>query len=319
MSKRKLLPLALLLLAALALAGALLLLQSGTPAENETVPLCPLAAETVEHISYTAGDTAAELEKNGDGQWEIVSDPLLPLDQDTVQSMVESICALQAARALDTTPTDAEMGLDAPAIRLTLTDGAQEFALTVGAQNAVSDESYARVGETVCMIDSAALSGLCHSPRALYAPQQVSATASADLAGFTVENGGDPLDFTWAADSESWRLTDDAAYALDQTAVGRMVNTVCNMQSVWSITAPEEDAAYGLDAPNATVTARRTDGSRVVLRFGFVVPDENSEGAGVCYVACDAAPGVVYEVEAEHLSAFAYTKAALAAPENEEE
>lgn len=311
---KKLRPLLALGAAVLVLGAALLLLTlAGGEDVAAPIPLCPLAPEAVDTVAYREGETDVRLQKDGDGNWYLSDDPALPLDQATAQAMVESMCALQADRELDAAAISDDMGLAAPSITLELTAGADRFALTVGTLNTVTDADYAQVAgnDSVYTVGSASLSGLCHTRRTLYARPAVTGLNSSDLTGLTVQNGAGELRFVWQEDA--WHLADDPGYALDQTTVARMANTICNLQADWCITAPGADTEYGLDAPNAVVTASTADGQAVVCRFGATIPGADESDKGACYLAADSAPGNVFEVAVEHLQAFAYTKEALAA------
>lgn len=91
-----------------------------------------------------------------------------------------------------------------------------------------------------------------------------------------------------------------------------MAATICDMQTAWTITDPEEDSVYGLDAPDATVTLVANDGSSITCRFGMVDPEDDS----LCYLRSSAVEGVVYEVDSDHSSAYAYTKETLKGEES---
>ena len=79
-------------------------------------------------------------------------------------------------------------------------------------------------------------------------------------------------DLQFVLNDGTWQLADDADYTLDQSAVKRMVSTLCEMQTEWSITTPEADSAYGLDAPDVTAVLTFTDGTQLTVRFGDLVP-----------------------------------------------
>ena len=80
------------------------------------------------------------------------------------------------------------------------------------------------------------------------------------------------------------------------------------MQTAWSITAPEADSTYGLDEPDVTATLTFTDGTSQTVRFGNACTDTEDS---LCYLASDAAPTVVYEVNADYKTAYAVTKESL--------
>ena len=86
-----------------------------------------------------------------------------------------------------------------------------------------------------------------------------------------------------------------------------MAGTILEMQTAWTITAPDADRAYGLDAPDVTATLSFTDGTSLTVRFGTASASDDS----LCYLASSDAPTLVYEVNADHKSAFAVTKESL--------
>lgn len=314
---KKLLPLLVLAAVVVLLAIVLAVLSSGEEqSEQAGIPLCSLDAAVLRTIAYQNADTNVTLNKQ-DEVWTLQGDPALPLNQTTVESVAADIAAVQALRALSDEADVDGMGFDSPTMTLTLAGETDTFTLTVGANNAMTDSYYVKVNdsETVYTVATGDLTGLCKTPQALYQAQDITALQTAGLAAMTVSTGSETLQFTQT--DGSWTLADDPAYSLDQSLVTRMANTVCNLQTEWSITAPQPDAAYGLDAPSVTVTLTAADGAAATCYFGATDPEDDS----VCYLRADTAPAVVYEVAAENLSAFAYTKASLqaATPETAEE
>ena len=156
------------------------------------------------------------------------------------------------------------------------------------------------------------MNNLCKAPRSLYAAQSLTDKTSDDVTALTVG------DLQFVLNDGTWQLADDADYALDQSAVKRMVSTLCEMQTEWSITMPEADSTYGLDAPDVTAVLAFSDGTQLTVRFGDLVPDAaddtdtgSTTTTSLCYLASDGAPGIVYEVKAAHKDAFAVTKESL--------
>ena len=310
MARKKGLALGLLGGAALVLALALLLLRRAAPAaEPAPEPLCPLAAADIGRLTYTfEGDTVA-LTKNDAGDWTLTDDPALPLAQGTVRQMVDDMAALTPTSTLGPEADIAAMGFDAPKAEITLETGNASFSLTIGAVNVMTGSYYLRTGEgdTVYTAASADVSALCRSRRGLYAAQTLNDLDAEALTAMTVQTGAETLEFVRKDDA--WQLASDPDFALDQDKVQRMANTACGLQTAWTVTAPAEPAAYGLDAPDVTVTV--TDGeSSWTAYFGA----DAGTDAGTCYLTADDASGLVYEVLTQHKDAFAYTKTALAAP-----
>lgn len=317
--KKKIIPLlaACAVILVLGIALAALTMLGGEEEEDTGIPLCTIAVDSVDHISYDDGENAQSLTKDGDGNWTLDSDPLLPISKNQAEAVAEDITGLEAQRIMtDDAEVDA-MGFDDPEMILTITAGDETFTVTVGAQNTMTDTYYVRTStdDTVYTVSVSELSSVCKTPENLYEPQRMIDLASDDVATMTVRTGSEELNFTQT--DGTWTLTDDPTYELDQDLVSRMASTICEMSSSWSITAPEADSVYGLDAPNTVVTVVGTDGSSVTCSFGSNDPADD----GLCYLRSSNAEGVVYEVNSGHLTAYAYTKDTLkaATPETAED
>ena len=101
MTRKKMLPLA--LLAAVVVLLAVLLAALHSAAEEEELPgiaLCPLTAAELNTVSYSGEKVEVTLQKGSGGTWRLASDPSLPLDQDDVAALVEQYAALRADRRL---------------------------------------------------------------------------------------------------------------------------------------------------------------------------------------------------------------------------
>lgn len=315
MNRKKMLPLVLLAVGAVLLGVLLAVLTCENEAEEDTgIPLVDFAAEDVDELAYSGNNVDVTLLKGSEGNWMLDSDPTLPLEQSAVQSLVEKFTDLTAARQLQ----DSELGeipvmSDTPAMVFTLKAGKTTRTLTVDQLNDVAGVYYVYDDAGgVYTVAKSDLNNLCKTPRSLYAAQSLTDKTSDDVTALTVG------DLQFVLNDGTWQLADDADYALDQSAVKRMVSTLCEMQTEWSITMPEADSTYGLDASDVTVVLAFSDGTQLTVRFGDLVPeaaDDTDTGSttttSLCYLASDGAPGIVYEVKAAHKDAFAVTKESL--------
>ena len=319
MNKKKLLPLCVLagVVVVLAVILALLSIFGGEEDEDTGIALFSVTADDLSTIAYQDGDTDVALTKGEDGVWTLDSDSLLPIDQDAVSELATSITGMTAQRELGEDADVDSMGFATPEMSISFTAGENSYTLTVGDQNSMTDTYYARLGEDgpVYTIATSDLSSLCKTPRQLYQAQDITDIESSDVTAMTLETGSEVLSFT--LEDETWTLDSDPGYELDQDTVKRMVNTICSLESEWSITQPGPDSEYGLDTPNAVVTVTASDGSSVRCVFGTT----STEDSGVAYMTASTAEGVVYEIDSNHLTAFAYTKDTLKAetPETAEE
>lgn len=304
MNRKKALPLVILAGAVVLLASMLVLLNDSNTGEGAAAStLCPFSAEEIDLLSYQGDNTDVTLVKGSESNWMLDSDPLLPLDQTTVQSLVEKFAALTAQRSLrDEELAEIPARSETPLMVFEIRSGEEKWSLTVDQSNDVAEIYYVYDGDgrayTVAQSD---VNGLCKAPQDLYAPQTLTEFSIDDAAALQVG------DLNFVLTDDTWTLADDPDYPLDQSAVKKMVNTLCGLKTEWSITAPESDAAYGLDAPDVTALLTFSDGSTLTVRFGNLVPDDETR----CYLASSGASGVVYEVDADHKNAFAVTKESL--------
>ena len=100
MKNKKFLPLV-ILVGVVALLGILLavLTLHGEAETDTTLPLCDLAVDDIDALSYAGNNVEVSLLKGSDG-WLLADDPSLPLDQTKVQSLVEDYANLKAQRKL---------------------------------------------------------------------------------------------------------------------------------------------------------------------------------------------------------------------------
>lgn len=320
MKAKKCMPLAVLAAIVVVLGVALVALNSLEEEEETGISLFDFTSDTVTALSYCNSDTEVTLLQEDD--WYLSQDETLPLDQDAVTSLVEEFSALQAVRDLGSEAETEDMGLDNPTMVFTLgTDSADiasaetatgetatgVYTVTIGAENSVTGAYYAKVSwnDHIYTIDSTSLSGLVKTPRELYKAQDITDLEEDEVTTLTLQTSGEAMTFT--NEDGTWTLQDDPDYALNQDAIDKMAATICSMETEMTITHPDSDSVYGLDDPQAVVTLTGSDGTTITCNFGNVSADDSD----VCYMRSSHTAGVVYEVNADHLSAFAYTKETL--------
>lgn len=333
MKTKKYLPLLILVAIVIVLGVALVLLNNLDEDTDDSVALFDFDSASVTALAYRNAETEETLLQDEDENWYLEQDPTLPLDQDTAASLVEDYAGLKAARDLGAGTETEDMGLDEPTMVFTLgTAGADiasaetassetatgetasgVYTVTIGAENSITEAYYAKVSwnDHIYTIDKSDLSDLIKTPQDLYEAQDITTLESDDVTGLTLETSGEILNFTKTDDT--WTLTDDPNYAVDQDVVEKMAATICDMESEMTITHPDSDSVYGLDEPQAVVTVTGSDGTTITCSFGNVSDADSS----VCYMRSSHTAGVVYEVNADHLSAFAYTKDTLKAATEE--
>lgn len=304
MNRKKMMPLIILAAGVVLLALLLAVLTlSQSESQEQGIALCSFPADDVDGISYSGNNTEISLLKGSEGDWLLESDPTLPLDQSIVGTLVEKLAGLTATRQLQEDElAEIPAWSDTPLMVFTITSGDVTRTLTVERANDVADIYYVydenSVAYTVTQSD---VNVLCKTPKDLYKAQTLTDKTIDDVASMQVES------LAFVQNDGVWTLADDAEYPLDQDAVKKMANTICGAQTDWTITSPETDSTYGLDAPDVTATLTFTDGSNLTVRFGSLVADDET----LCYVASSGAQTVIYEVSADYKSAFAVTKETL--------
>lgn len=184
MKNKKFLPLV-ILVGVVALLGILLavLTLHGEAETDTTLPLCDLAVDDIDALSYAGNNVEVSLLKGSDG-WLLADDPSLPLDQTKVQSLVEDYANLKAQRKLEGNDlAELPAKSDTPQMTITLGAGEQTVDLTVDQLNSVADVYYvydeSGAGYTVRRSDLATLS---KSPRDLYKAQTLTDKTTDDVA-----------------------------------------------------------------------------------------------------------------------------------------
>lgn len=286
------------------LAGVLVFLTKNDT-QDTLLPLCPYTAEEITALSYAGSGVEADFAKGSDDVWRLSSDPTLPLQQTMVESTVESYAVLNASRKLAGDElAELPARSETPLMTFSVGAGDKTLSYTVDSLNAVTDTYYVYDADgNVYVVAKNDLVTLCKSPRKYYKAQTLTEYQTADIAGMQVN------DLCFAQTDSSWTLDDDAAAAIDQSAVNKMAATLLQAQTQWTVTSPQDDSVYGLDAPDVRATLTFTDGSSLTVVFGALCPE--SEGENLCYMAADCTPTVVYEVSAVYKEAFAVTKESL--------
>lgn len=328
MKAKKYMPLIVLAAVVVALGAALVFLNSLEEEEETGIPLLDFEASSVTALSYCNSETEATLLQDEEDTWYLDQDADLPLDQDSVSSLVEEFAALQAVRDLGAETDTENMGLDDPTMVFTIgVDGADiasaetatgetasgVYTVTIGIENSVTEAYYAKVSwnDHIYTIDASSLSCLVKTPRELYKAQDITDLEEDEVTSLTLQTSGESMTFTCM--DGTWTLDSDPDYALNQDAIEKMAATICSLETEMTITHPDDDSVYGLDDPQAVVTVTGSDGTTITCSFGNV-SDSDSD---VCYMRSSHTAGVVYEVNADHLAAFAYTKETLQAATEE--
>lgn len=239
-----------------------------TTAADTTVTLLSLDVETLTEIGYLADGEELRFTL-ADNAWQWSENPELNLDSTKFASMVSGLQPLTSTVTI--AEPDAEMlasfGLDSPANRITLTDGAGTHTLIIGNYNNYNGCYYAAVDstETVYMISAAVAEGFGLGITELLSYDTLPSITAGKLSSITLSRGEASRTYTYYGSGNPDCYTDTfkwfaADHGGEQTAVATSAGnslssaiTSLAFSECVSYRAGEDAARYGLDDP-ATLT-----------------------------------------------------------------
>ena len=317
--------LAVLLALVLVLGGMLWLITRSNAAEEAAssaaaeggVLLSSFAAGDAEQIRYTYQNETLTLNCDS-GSWTLADDPGYHLDASACNTMVTALASLNAKRQLTAQPGE-DYGLADPTVTVTVTAAGETNTFAFGSQNPVTGDLYVQkagddaiytvsVNKAACFeLTKADLFG-AFNPAGLTASALESVSIATDTGTLSLTAVSEPAETdSNSADASStayqtvWRLTDDPAAELDEAKLQSILSALGGYVSAQVTNA--DPAAYGFDAPLATVRAASADGS-VTLNYA-----ENADG---CWMMVDG-DSSIYAVDLDTVQALLITAAALKA------
>jgi hypothetical protein len=221
-------------------------------------------------ISYTNGGETLRFTKAED-HWQYASDPAFPLNESKVIAMADALSSLTASRKVSDTLDQAEdYGLKTPSCAVTaaLADGTK-YTLYFGDKNTVTNDTYAYVdgSQTVYTVASSVASKFSSKLYGLIADEAfptIDASSISNIAYAAADKSLKLINFpqgtdksyssmyTWFSEGENGALT-----PLDDEKMNTYLEGVTGIAPAGTVdyeATQEELAAYGLDAPAATIT-----------------------------------------------------------------
>lgn len=316
--------LAILLALVLVLGGLLWLITRSNAAEEAassaategSILLSSFAAGDAEQIRYTYQNETLTLNYDS-GSWTLADDPDYHLDASACNTMVTALASLNAKRQLAAQPGE-DYGLADPAVTVTVTAAGETNTVAFGSQNPVTGDLYVQKSgddaiytvsgnKAACFEQTKADLFGAFNPAGLTASalERVSIATDAGTLSLTAVSEPVEADSNSAAASTDyqtvWRLTDDPASELDEAGLQSILSAISGYVSAQMTNA--DPAAYGFDAPLATVRAASADGS-VTLHYA-----ENADG---CWMMVEG-DSSIYAVDLDTVQALLITAAALKA------
>ena len=317
--------LAVLLALVLVLGGMLWLITRSNAAEEAAssaaaeggVLLSSFAAGDAEQIRYTYQNETLTLNYDS-GSWTLADDPDYHLDASACNTMVTALASLNAKRQLTAQPGE-DYGLADPTVTVTVTAAGETNTFAFGSQNPVTGDLYVQKAGDDAIYTVSGNKAACFeltkadlfgafNPAGLTASALESVSIATDTGTLSLTAVSEPAETdSNSADASStayqtvWRLTDDPAAELDEAKLQSILSALGGYVSAQMTNA--DPAAYGFDAPLATVRAASADGS-VTLHYA-----ENADG---CWMMVDG-DSSIYAVDLDTVQALLITAAALKA------
>ena len=294
---------------------------ASSAAAEGSIVLSSFAAGDAEQIRYTYQNETITLNCDS-GSWTLADDPGYHLDVSACNTMVTALASLNAKRQFAAQPGE-DYGLADPAVTVTVTAAGETNTFAFGSQNLVTGDLYVQKtgddaiytvsgNKAACLQQTKADLFGAFNPAGLTASalESVSIATDAGTLSLTAVSETAETDSNSAdASSESaaaftayqtvWRLTDDPAAELDEAKLQSILSALGGYVSAQVTNA--DPAAYGFDAPLATVRAASADGS-VTLHYA-----ENADG---CWMMVDG-DSSVYAVDLDTVQALLITAAEL--------
>lgn len=245
-----------------------------TTAADHTVTLLSVDVETMTALSYQLdGEEMSFTVENGAWRWR--EDPSLNLDGAKFYAMIEGMMPLTSTVKLDA-PTAEQLsafGLDAPANRVTLTDGSGTHTLILGSYNSYNASYYAAIDttDTVYMIPAAVAEGFGYGIHDLLAYDTLPAITAGKIDSVTLTRGADSTTYTYYGSGNPNYYTDtfkwfaahgsETPAAVSTTAGNSLSSAITSLafSDCVSYHAAADAEKYGLSDPaELTINYRAT-------------------------------------------------------------
>lgn len=283
------------ILAAIALLLGVALIALRYEKAPEVLPkLADCDASDIQNLTYTNQSGTFSLQKSGDS-WNLSNDASFPINGETLGKMLDVLCSVRPQRVVEN-PNLEELGFSSLQCTISYNHTGGSGTIYVGSMNAVTDQLYVMVGDTVYLTDTTLLQAFSGS--LLDIAQQFPIPKPDNQRTVSVENGNGKLLLscdaaqTGGQDGTWYAQVDGSWVEADQNAAYNFYFLTWDMH--WKTTADiltqaTDLSAYGLDQPQAVYTL--VYGSEVFrLTLGNNLPD------GTTYAICDGSP-LIYTMD----------------------
>ncbi len=106
-----------------------------------------LAAEEVQSLSWSYGDTTLSFTRNESGNWRWDEDEAFPVNEEKMNELLEQFSAFSVSFAIEEVADYSQYGLDTPACTIILATAEQEYTLTLGDFSKLDSQRYVSIGD----------------------------------------------------------------------------------------------------------------------------------------------------------------------------
>lgn len=283
MRKKQIRTLAVLACVALLLSIALAVL-SYEKAPEVLPALTQFSQAEITAVAYTNYSGTQSFVKTN-GVWQLEGDPAFPVNGTLLQGMLSTLCSVIPQEVMDD-PDLEELGLTAPQCTISVTTATGSHTVTVGSMNALTEQLYVQLEDTVYLTDAALLQAFNGS--LLDLALQDSIPTPKDQQRVEISNAGNSVVLSCigsetGGDEGAWFVEQDGVFTLaDQDAAYNYYFLTWDMRwlsTAGYITDNSQLAAYGLDDPQVRYSLTY-GGKTFQLILGADLPD------GTTYAMC---------------------------------
>ena len=130
---------------------------------DAAITVFDLSPSDITHLTYTNKGEETLSFSAQNGQWSYDGDPQFPLSQNSLDSMTQAFCGLEASRVLDENEAYSEYGLDDPRLLIEIEAGDKKISVAVGNYNSYTSGYYTLTEGKIYVTDSSLINSFGNS------------------------------------------------------------------------------------------------------------------------------------------------------------
>lgn len=228
-------------------------------AESSKIQVLSVESGKVEKFSFQTEDESASFSKKDD-EWKNDDDKEFPVDQDALETLLESITSLEAERKLENVDGLSEYGLEDPSDTITVQDErGTKNEILVGNKNQSTGDYYISLQNepnTVYVVSEDLASLLPENVMELAESESYPSAASSDVVEIKVDKTQGSYDLKLNKDTSEWEVTGEngITYSAEYQNVSSLASSLTGIVYSGLMDYSADDLSiYGLDQPAAVI------------------------------------------------------------------